>query len=160
MIDDRDEAMLERAFDLAMQSPNRSRKTAAVIHIGDMVLSESCNTFPGGVADLPERHEGESRYKWIEHAERLAVFGAARRGAATEGASMTTLWYPCSECARAIVGSGIAELCCSVPDLSDDRWGSDFVVAAQILEEGGVRLRYHDRGPILPEAVSVPPGKW
>ena len=51
-------------------------------------------------------------------------------------------WFPCMDCARAIVQSGIAQLICVKPDLSDSQWGDDFLTVPKLLEEGGVHIRW------------------
>ena len=35
-------------------------------------------------------------------------------------------WYPCMDCARALVQAGIVELIAVEPDLADPKWGEDF----------------------------------
>jgi len=51
-----------------------------------------------------------AKYRWTEHAERNAIFSAARMGVSIVGATMYLPWFPCAECARAIVQSGIGAL--------------------------------------------------
>ena len=49
------------------------------------------------------------KYKWIEHAERNAVYNAARMGAALAGCTAYLNWEPspCSDCCRAFIQAGI-----------------------------------------------------
>lgn len=44
------------------------------------------------------------------HAEQAAIVNAARGGIVTEGASLYTTTFPCHECAKMIVGSGIVDV--------------------------------------------------
>ncbi|WP_419862458.1 hypothetical protein [Candidatus Poriferisodalis sp.] len=44
------------------------------------------------------------------HAEQAAIVGAARSGTSTEGAKLFCTTFPCHECAKLIVGSGIVEV--------------------------------------------------
>ena len=44
------------------------------------------------------------------HAEQSAIVNAARSGTSTQGATLYTSTFPCHECAKMIVGSGIAEV--------------------------------------------------
>ena len=101
----------------------------------------ACNTFPEGVRDLDERHAGDGRFVWMEHAERRAIFAAARRGIATAGACLTTTFFPCIDCARAIVDSGIVCLDTPSPAFADPVWGASFERSEVILREGGVEIR-------------------
>jgi dCMP deaminase len=126
----------------ALQSPNRVRQVGAVIVARDGTEIAACNTFPPGVRDLPERHEGDGRFVWMEHAERNAILAAARRGVALEGAHITTTFFPCIDCARAIVLAGFTCVDTPPPALDDPVWGTAFLRSRVILEEGGVTLRF------------------
>lgn len=135
---------MEAAIEAAQSSPNRTRKTGAALLTRTGHLLVAPNTFPDGIQDREERHEGEERYHWIEHAERNVIFAAARKGLATEGAIMALPWFPCCDCARAIVGAGVARVMCTEPDLDDPRWGPGFRRATEMLAEKGVVVTYVD----------------
>jgi dCMP deaminase len=77
----------------------------------------------------------------MEHAERHAIFEAARRGVTTAGAHLTTTFFPCIDCARAIVDAGVACLDTPAPDFDDSVWGTSFGRSQTILIEGGVEIR-------------------
>ena len=137
--------LMDQAIRAARQSPNRPRKVGAVLVTADGRKIAACNTFPKGVRDIGSRHIGDERLLWMEHAERNAILEAARRGIATEGASITSTFFPCADCARAIVVSGIVTLNTVAPDLDDPVWGEHFVRSRVILEEGGVRTHFLPR---------------
>ena len=62
---------------------------------------------------LAERWEKRpEKYDWVEHAERNAIYAAARMGAATKGCKMYLNYNPecCTDCARAIIQAGIIEV--------------------------------------------------
>jgi dCMP deaminase len=132
------------ALDAASRSPNRVRQVGAVLVPRDGLEIVAYNTFPTGIRDLEERHAGDGRFVWMEHAERNAIFEAARRGILTTGAHLTTTYFPCIDCARAIVQSGIICIDTPPPDLADPVWGQSFIRSRVILEEGGVELRFFD----------------
>lgn len=134
-------ARMDEAVTVASASPNRVRQVGAVLVCRDGESLSACNTFPAGIRDLPERHEGDGRFVWMEHAERNAILAAARRGIATEGAHLTTTFFPCIDCARAIVLAGIGCVDTPEPALADPVWGEAFLRSRVILEEGGVTLR-------------------
>ena len=103
-------ANMQKAFRASALSPNRIRKVGAVLVLRDGMEIATCNRFPPGVRDIEERHAGDGRLVWMEHAERFAIFEAARRGLATAGAHLTSTFFPCIDCARAIVGAGVGYL--------------------------------------------------
>jgi dCMP deaminase len=129
------------ALEAALRSPNRVRQVGAVLATCDGTEIAACNTFPAGVRDLDERHAGDGRFVWMEHAERRAIFEAARRGVATAGAHLTTTFFPCIDCARAIVEAGIVCLDAPAPAFDDPVWGASFHRSQVILDEGGVAVR-------------------
>src|SRR5271163_3894937 len=132
---------MARALRASSLSPNRVRQVGAVLVARDGTEIAACNAFPAGVRDIEERHEGDGRFVWMEHAERHAIFEAARRGIATAGGRLTTTFFPCIDCARAIVDSGIACLDTPSPAFDDPVWGASFERSEIILKEGGVEIR-------------------
>jgi dCMP deaminase len=140
--------LVEQAIDAARRSPSRPRKVGAVLVLADGTTTlVACNDFPAGVRDLEERHTHPERLLWIEHAERNAIFAAARAGVATAGATLITTFHPCADCARAIVQAGIGDVHTMAPDFADPLWGPAFRCSRAILEEGGVRVVYLERDP-------------
>ena len=134
-------AKMGMALRASALSPNRVRRVGAILVARDGTEIAACNTFPTGVRDLEERHQGDGRFVWMEHAERHAIFEAARRGVATSGAHLTTTFFPCIDCARAIVDAGVACLDAPAPDFDDPVWGGSFERSQTILREGGVEIR-------------------
>jgi dCMP deaminase len=53
-----------------------------------------------GVKDSTDRFERPIKYMFFEHAERNAIFTAARHGIRTEGATLYVQALPCVDCAR------------------------------------------------------------
>jgi dCMP deaminase len=132
---------MKEAVRAAASSPNRVRKVGAVLAARSGLIISDCNAFPAGVRDLEERHAGDGRFVWMEHAERRVIFAAARRGVATSGARMTSTFFPCIDCARAIVEAGVVRLDTPAPAFDDPVWGASFERSQIILEEGGVEIR-------------------
>ena len=148
--------LVEQAIAAARRSPSRPRKVGAVLVLADGATTlVACNDFPAGVRDLEVRHAHPERLLWIEHAERNAIFAAARGGLATAGATLIATFHPCADCARAIVQAGIATLHTLAPDFADPLWGPAFRCSRAILEEGGVRVVYLERDPGLMHASTM-----
>lgn len=138
--------MLGLANHIATWSKDQSTKVGCVIAQGNRVISMGYNGFPSGMNDDDQRrHERPLKYKITEHAERNAIYSAARLGIPLSWASMYLPWYPCSDCARAIAQSGISHLACYKPDFSDARWGEDFKISEVILSESGVEVEYVEK---------------
>ena len=150
------EDLLAAAIAAARHSPNLVRHVGAVLVSADgRTRLSACNTFPHGVQDTPQRHEGNGRLVWMEHAERNAIFAAARAGMATEGATLAASFFPCLDCARAIVQSGIRHLHTLPPAYDDPVWGASFEPSRVILEEGGVALHFSQRDAAQVHAATM-----
>src|SRR5436190_24185196 len=135
------DAVLARAVAAAAASPNQIRKVGAVLITADRKAEiAACNTFPPGIKKLPERVVGDNRFIWLEHAERAAIFEAARRGTATDGALLVSTYFPCTDCARAIIQAGVRTVATPRPEFDDPVWGESFRTSAAILAEGSVEV--------------------
>lgn len=136
-----DERWMSLARMVAGWSKDRSRGTGAAIVDGrrNVLVSLGWNGFPRGVRDdVDERHLRPAKYQWTEHAERNAIYNAAANGVFLKGCTIYLSWYPCADCARAIIQSCIFHVVAVEPDWSDAKWGADFAVVKVMLEEAGV----------------------
>jgi len=103
------------------------------------ILAEGYSGLPRGADDSKvERFEAPLRERWVEPSVRNAIYNTARP--LLEGSTALVTATTCVECARAFAAVGCAEVYCNEPsaDLAA-RWGSDFRVALDMLEELGVR---------------------
>jgi dCMP deaminase len=142
-----DQRWLDLATDVASWSRDFSTIVGCVIvGTANQVLSTGYNGFPRGVNDdITERYERPAKYQWTEHGERNAIYNAARTGVALEGASLyvtaTPSLYPCADCARGIIQSGIVTVVCDAPDWDHPRWSEAFIVTSMMLSEAGIEVR-------------------
>lgn len=139
---------LEHYLKLVAEAAALSKDTGAQIGAvlidrhGNTLLSR-CNEFPIGVIETAKRRSRPAKYIFTEHAERNVIFAAARKGYALEGATIVQNWYPCADCARAIVQSGICRVYCEEPNFLDPRWGEAFRAARSIFDECGIRVEFY-----------------
>jgi dCMP deaminase len=136
-----DTRYMQAAIDAGRNSVDRSRKVGAVI-VGPegSIRAAACNSFPRGVRDIEPRHERPAKYLWTEHAERNAIYQAAKLGIPIDGCTIYVPWFPCMDCARAIVQSGIRRLVAIPPDVADPTWGEHFLAAIELFGEAGVKV--------------------
>jgi dCMP deaminase len=140
-----DARWLSQAEHSASWSKDRSRHVGAVIVRGDIDISKGWNGFPRKINDeVDERHERPLKYLWTEHAERNAIYNAAKHGFATDGCRIYQTLYPCAHCARAIIQSGIIEVITTEPDWNDPTYAEEFKVTKQMLAEASVSVRFLD----------------
>jgi dCMP deaminase len=101
-------------------------------------FTTDANRLPRGVEKTAERTTRPEKYNWIEHAERNAIYGHAISD--LDGCIVFLNWFPCADCARALVAVGISEL---VYVIKPERWADPrygFETSKKILEAGKVKL--------------------
>lgn len=146
-----DERFLRLALSVGQWSKDRSRQVGAVI-VDDSrsILAVGYNGFPRGVDDsINDRHARPEKYLWTEHAERNAIYDAARRGVALDGSTIYLPWYPCADCARAVIQSGITNLVACERDSNDATWDNHFRVSSLMLAEAGVCVRLRKKADFV-----------
>lgn len=116
MVDDSqirwDYYFMDMATLVASKSKDRSTRVGCVI-VGPNheVRTTGYNGFCRGMNDdVEERHQRPEKYLWSEHAERNAIFNAARNGIRIEDCTAYTTVFPCADCARAMIQSGIVRV--------------------------------------------------
>lgn len=138
---------LDMAKEFAKNSPDRSSKVGCVIVRDEEILVRGYNTFPMGIrTDIEERYERPLKYSVTEHAERNAIFAAARYGISLNMATLycgsTLAGPPCAECTRAIIQSGIKRVVGSIgdddPSTWEARWKDSMMISLDMLKEAGI----------------------
>lgn len=121
---------------------------ALVVGKNNEIVSTGYNSFPRGIDDShSERQERPEKYYWFEHAERNAIYNAARIGVSTEGCTMyLTCGIPCADCARGIINAGIVKIVCEMDPLfgaRGDMWEEHAKRSLIMFEEAGVEILYY-----------------
>jgi len=136
---------IDQARLVADWSKDTNRKNGAIIVNDDnIVLSQGFNGFPIGCNDSVEsRFERPQKYMFTEHAERNAIYFAARNGVSIKGSRMYMTMFPCSDCARGIIQSGIKKIIAPSPDVEHPIWGEHFKIAMVMFEEENVEVELY-----------------
>ena len=131
---------------VAQKSKDPSTKVGCVIVNGhNAILSTGYNGLPRNVMEQPARYERPAKYRWTEHAERNAIYNAARHGISLDGATLfVTGLPPCADCARAIIQCGIKEVCVCVPadSSASARWADETEISRIMFQEAGVAMMF------------------
>lgn len=142
------EYFLGIAEQVKLKSKDRSTQIGAVIvGMDNEVLSTGYNSFPRGMDDSKEeRQERPEKYFWFEHAERNAIYNAARVGTSLIDSTIyLTSGLPCMDCARGIVNSGIKIVYCKseCTTKNKEKWVESQLKSKQLLGECGVDVIYY-----------------
>jgi len=149
-----DEYFISMAHLASTKSKDKSTHVGAII-VGknNEVISTGMNGFVRGLDDnLEERQQRPEKYFWMEHAERNAIYNAARTGAKLEGTKIYITAMACMDCARAIVQSGIKEVIIDTNKDFENRneWEESMQKTIQLFKETDIKLRYFNGNYIKP----------
>ncbi len=138
-----DEYFMGVAMLSAMRSKDPNTQVGAcIVSPEHKILSMGYNGFPKGCSDdeFTWNREGEdNKYFYSTHSELNAILNY--RGGSLEGATIYVTLFPCNECAKAIIQSGIKEV---VYDC--DKYEQTLPVAAskKMLRASGVVIRRYE----------------
>lgn len=129
---------------LALLSAKRSKDPstqvgACIVTKNNRIASVGYNGFPMGCSDdeFPWEREGEAlstKYLYVVHAELNAILNSK---ADLNGCSIYVTLFPCNECAKAIIQTGIKR----VVYLSNKYASQNaFIASAKMLESAGVEV--------------------
>ena len=111
---------------------------ACIVSSDNIIISTGYNGFPYGCSDdeYPWDREGtETKYPYVVHAELNAILNS--KGRSLEGAKIYVSLFPCNECAKALIQSGIKE----VIYLSDKYEKNESTAASKrMLNSAGVKM--------------------
>ncbi len=121
-----DQYHIEECYSVSRRSRDLSTRAGAVIvDKTNTPLSRGYNSLPRGIDfegeigsdGLPSRLSpiDGAKYLWTEHAERNAIYNAARVGTPLVGATLYVNWLTCIDCARAINQVGIDKVIVHAP---------------------------------------------
>ena len=131
---------------VALLSAKRSKDPstqvgACIVNEKNKIVGAGYNGLPIGCDDdeFPWEKQGEflnTKYPYICHAELNAILNNI--GMDLHGCKIYTALFPCNECSKAIIQSGITE----VIFLSDKYDGNDIVKASKhMLDKAGIKYR-------------------
>lgn len=153
-----DRVILGQLYREATNSPDTSTQLASVVMSKGGVVkwsTMSYNGFVNGWEPKAEDYERPRKYLVTEHAERRAIYKAAKSGVSTDGATLYATWAACTDCARAIVEAGFKRLVRHYPpqDEATQRWVESVQLGDEIMIKGGIEI-LDISGPI-PEAFKI-----
>ena len=103
---------------IAMLAARRSKDPstqvgACIVSEDNIIISTGYNGMPKGCSDdeFPwnrEGEEGQTKYPFVGHAELNAILNA--NGRDLRGSRLYVALFPCNECAKAIIQSGVKEV--------------------------------------------------
>ena len=141
-----DEYFMGVAILSGMRSKDPSTQVGSCIVSEDnKILSMGYNGLPMGCSDdeFPWGREGEpvdNKYFYVAHSELNAILNY--RGGSLDGAKIYVLLFPCNECAKAIIQSGIKTIVYDSDKYADT---PSVIASKRMLDAAGVRYYQYTR---------------
>ena len=117
---------------------------ACIVSEDNKILSMGYNGFPIGCSDddFPWEREGEFtqiKYSYVTHSELNAILNY--RGGSLKGAKLYVTLFPCNECAKAIIQSGITTVI-----YGDDKYSTSpsNVASKRMFDAAGVKYYHYE----------------
>lgn len=118
---------------------------ACIVSEDNKILSMGYNGFPIGCSDedFPWEREGDmvdTKYAYVTHSELNAILNY--RGGSLKGAKLYVSLFPCNECAKAIIQSGIKTVI-----YDDDKYANTpgNICSRRMFDAAGVEYRKYQR---------------
>ncbi len=145
MRSDKAEAFFGIAEAVSKLSKDPLKKVGCVILDPDTngVLSVGYNSFPIGVNEtIMSRWEKPEKYSFVSHAECNAISLCACAGASTKNAICIVTCFPCCDCAKILIQSGIRHVVTRKANMESEKWGESFKYSKIMMEESKITLQY------------------
>ncbi len=127
---------------LRSKDPN-TQVGACIVGTDNRILSIGYNGAPNGFKDdyFPWDREGdplETKYLYVVHAERNAILNYRGSRRDLEGSKIYVDLFPCNECAKEIIQSGVKEVVYLSDKYADTK---ETIVAKRLFDQCGVSYR-------------------
>ncbi|MDY0338915.1 MAG: dCMP deaminase family protein [Acholeplasmataceae bacterium] len=132
----------------AMRSKDpKTQVGACIINQGKRIVGIGYNGLPAGCDDheFPWGSEGEfvdTKYPYVVHAEANAILNATQN---LKDAKIYVTLFPCNECAKLIIQSGIKEIIYESNKYEDSK---EHIAATKMLKAAGVTYRQINVGKL------------
>ncbi|CAN6313783.1 unnamed protein product [Urochloa humidicola] len=152
-----DDYFMAIAFLSAERSKDPNRQVGAcLVSQEGIILGIGYNGFPRGCSDdkLPWAKKSangdplETKYPYVVHAEVNAILNTNHASAA--GQKLYVTMFPCNECAKIIIQSGVSEVIYFVEKRIDNS-AHVYVASHKLLSMAGVKVRKHQ-----PQMAQIP----
>lgn len=138
-----DETFMLMAYLMAQRSKDPNTQTGAcIVDEENVIVGLGYNGFPRGCSDdlLPWTREGDflnKKYAYVVHSEVNAIYNSNRP---VKNCRLYSSMFPCNECTKTIIQSGIKEIVYSNDPYHDDE---QWIASRKMLELAGIKYRQY-----------------
>lgn len=144
---------LRLAHEVASWSKDKVKVGAVVVDENRNPRGFGYNGLPRGLDDdRPERQAQPLKSLYWEHAERNVLYACSRNGISCDGCTVYVTHWPCADCARGIIQSGIRtvvvdQACMDPTQYFYQKWADQIAESKQMFDEAGIRWSMVDAAP-------------
>lgn len=128
--------------DLFSKDPSKKVCALFVAPKSYQLLSAGYNGLPRKIKETDERWGKPEKYNFIVHAEKNGIYNACRNGVSLNGSICIVTFFPCSECARALIQVGVETIVTPEPDFTHPTYKDSFRYSLEMLNEVGINIKY------------------
>ncbi len=140
-LDKWDDRFVSLANTVATWSKDPSKKVGAVLTKDRVIYGTGFNGFPSRIEDSLERYlDREIKLRLTVHAELNAILNAAKNGSKTQGCTLYSTFFPCVNCATAIIQSGVIRVVAPSYDTVSEVWKESMATSEELFLEAGLNL--------------------
>ncbi|MFA6422387.1 MAG: dCMP deaminase family protein [Candidatus Buchananbacteria bacterium] len=138
-----DECFMQMAILISKRSADPNTQSGAcIINDKNIVIGLGYNGWPRGIDTeaLPWEREGDlvdTKYAYVVHAEENAIYNA---NAETNNSRLYCTLFPCNECSKTIIQSGIKEIIFDSDKYHDN---PNWQASRKLLDLAGVKYRQY-----------------
>lgn len=104
------------------------------------IKSIGYNGLPRKINETPERWNKPNKYSYVVHSEANMICNASLNGISLSNSILVVTLFPCNECAKLIIQSGIKTIITRPPNLQSEKWGNSFKISMEMFEELGFTI--------------------
>ena len=113
------------------------------------IISVGYNGLPRKLEETSERWKKPNKYFYVVHAEANMVCNASLNGVSLENSILIVTFYPCNECAKLIIQSGIKIIITKKPDENKKNWIESFKISQELFKELNIEVIYIDDNELI-----------
>ena len=131
------------ACDLGSKSKDSAQVGCVIVSSDGERLSTGWARIPDNIDGTDARYTHPAKYFWVEHAERMAIYNAAKTGTCLDGATAYINYSPesiCTNCIRALIQSGIVRFVGTNEHLNSKNRKNHHVVNQHMIQEANIEI--------------------
>lgn len=104
------------------------------------IRSMGYNGFPRKLSENEDKWSKKRKYPYVAHAEENMICNASLNGVSLQNSILVCTMFPCSQCAKLLIQSGITTIISKKPNMKSPTWGESFRTSQEMLKELNINI--------------------